>query len=145
MAVKKMNGAGRKSGALLYIKKDGKKGRGVYASRAIKQGAVVEECEIIFIPKKDLPYLKKTQVDSYYYCWKAAAALPLGFGVLYNHSFRPNAEWKDDYKNRRMTLFARREIKKDEEVTVNYNGNPKDQSRSLIWFPVSEDKKNEKN
>lgn len=120
---------------LIYSAPAGKKGRGVFAAQNIKKGVLIEECEIIFFPKKEIPTLKKTQIDCYYYCWKGgAAALPLGFGPLYNHSSHANAEWRDDYRLRRMILFARKKIKKDEEITVNYN-----LGVERIWFPVVED------
>ncbi len=123
----------------LYVKTTNKKGRGVFASRAIKSGSVIEECELIFFPRKELPYLKKTLIDCYYYCWKGAAVLPLGFGSLYNHSYHPNAEWKDEYSKRTMVLTALRPIKKGEEITVNYHLKPEE-----LWFPVIEDKHDKK-
>ena len=121
---------------VIYSAPAGKKGRGVFARQPIAEGDVIEECEVIFFPKKEAPDLKKTQIDSYYYCWKGGATvLPLGFGPLYNHSYHAKAEWKDDYKHRRMVLYARKPIKKDEEVTVHYNLKP-----SELWFPVIDEK-----
>lgn len=117
-----------------YSAQAGKKGRGVFAAKDIPRGMLIEECEVIFFPKKEISILAKTKIDCYYYCWKGGAAvLPLGFGSLYNHSHNPNAKWKDDYKNRRMVLWAAKKIKKDEEITVNYRFEAK-----KPWFPVVE-------
>lgn len=119
----------------VYCAPAGKKGRGIFAAKNIKNGAVIEECEVIYFSKKEIPDVQKTQLDNYYYCWRGGGAvLPLGFGLLYNHSQHPNAEWRDDYKNRRQVLWATRTIKKDEEITVNY-----DPGSNKMWFPVVED------
>lgn len=114
----------------IYCDRAGKKGVGVFAGRAFKTGDSIEECEVIFLPKKEVKILQKTQINCYYYCWKGGAGvLPLGFGVLYNHSSNPNAEWEDDYALRRMMLTARHPIKKGEEITVNYGLKPEE-----MWF-----------
>lgn len=119
---------------LVYVKKIGAKGRGVFAAQKIGKGTMIEECEVLFFQKKEIPYLKKTLIDSYYYCWRGGAAvLPLGFGPFYNHSSQENAEWKNDYNNRRMALWALCDVKKDEEIMVNYNLPAKE-----LWFQVIE-------
>lgn len=118
----------------IYCTSAGKKGRGVFAARYIRMGTMIEECEVVYFSKKEIPAVKKTQLDNYYYCWRGGGAvLPLGFGLLYNHSQHANAEWKDDYKNRRQVLWATRNIKKDEEIVVNY-----DPGANNVWFPVIE-------
>ncbi len=121
----------------MNVKKISGKGRGVYADKPYKKGALIETCELIIIPKKEMPFLKKTTLDDYYYEWDGGrAAVPLGCGALYNHSFQPSADFFYDKKNTQIRFLAIRPIKKGEEITVNYNGDPKDQSTSLVWFPV---------
>lgn len=129
----------------MYIKTIPGKGRAVYASSAIKKGDVIEECELIIIPKKEVPHLKKTVLDEYYFEWSGGrAAIPLGYGALYNHSFHPCADFFYDEKNARIRFVAIRPIKKKEEITINYNGDPSDQSTELLWFSVVENLKTKK-
>ncbi|MBI4253149.1 SET domain-containing protein-lysine N-methyltransferase [Candidatus Uhrbacteria bacterium] len=124
----------------LYCSRAGKKGRGIFTSRPIRTGAVIERCEVIFFPRREVPDMRRTQLEYYYYWWKSGSAvLPLGFGVLYNHSKHPNADWINDYRSRRMILVALRAISKDEEITVNY-GLDSDE----FWFSIVEDTKEKK-
>lgn len=119
----------------LYCSRAGEKGRGVFTARPIQSGEVIETCEVIFFPRREVPDMRKTQMEYYYYWWKSGSAvLPLGFGALYNHSQNPNADWINDYRSRRMILVALRTISKGEEITVNY-GLDADE----FWFPVIED------
>jgi len=59
----------------------------------------------------------------------------LGFGSIYNHSHQPNAKYKEKYKDRSIDFIAINEIKKDEEITVNYNQG-KQKHKSPLWFNV---------
>ena len=63
-----------------------------------------------------------------------APALALGYGSLYNHSYRPNARY-EDVGPRTKSFLAIRDIG-GEEITVNYNGKPR--SRTAVWFDVVE-------
>ena len=62
-------------------------------------------------------------------------ALALGYGSLYNHSYKPNARY-DDVGPQTKEFTALRDIQPGEEITVNYNAEPK--SRSAVWFEVVE-------
>jgi hypothetical protein len=52
---------------------------------------------------------------------KGKVALALGFGSLYNHSYKPNARY-DDAPSQVKEFRALRDIKAGEEITINYNG-----------------------
>jgi SET domain-containing protein len=112
------------------------KGRGVFARRRIKKGEIIERVPVIVLPVDQVGNDGKRQVlANYTFSWgQKTVALALGYGSLYNHSYRPNARYED--RGRRIKEFvAIREIAAGEEVTVNYNGTPKD--RSPVWFDVS--------
>ncbi|HZU37814.1 MAG TPA: SET domain-containing protein-lysine N-methyltransferase, partial [Gemmataceae bacterium] len=64
---------------------------------------------------------------------RSTVAIALGYGSLYNHSYMPNARY-DDEPGPAMTFTALRTIRPGEEITVNYNGDPKD--RSPVGFEV---------
>ncbi len=61
------------------------------------------------------------------------AGICLGFGSLYNHSYSPNATYKKLHEEKMIEFIAIKDIKKDEEITVNYNfGDPDDKSE--LWI-----------
>ena len=62
--------------------------------------------------------------------------LALGFGSLYNHSYRPNARY-DDVGPQAKSFTALRDIAPGEEITVNYNGEPG--RRKKVWFDLAEE------
>ena len=119
------------------IRKTGKKGRGVFALKNFKTGEIVENCPVINITPKERKALEKTIFAYYIYPWRStrSGSLVLGYGSLYNHSFNPNADWRQNFKTQSMVYRAVKPIKKGEEITVNYNGEPDDQTE-IDWFDV---------
>ena len=110
-------------------------GRGVFAAVDIPEGSVIEVCPVIEIPPSDYEHLKATLLRNYYFMWHGEdrVALCLGFGSLYNHSYEPNATYEKDLSSRVITFKALRLVRKDEEITVNYNyGDPED--KSTLWI-----------
>ncbi len=121
----------------IEIRKTSKKGRGVFAAKSFKKGELVETCPVIGLSTKERKHLEKTQLGHYIYPWKSTrgASLVLGFGSLYNHSFSPNADWKQNFKTQSMVFRAIKPIKKGKEITVNYNSEPDDRT-PIDWFKV---------
>lgn len=61
------------------------------------------------------------------------AAIALGFGSLYNHSYEPNATYEKQLEEGCIDFRALSDIPADTEITVNYNyGNPDDKKR--LWI-----------
>lgn len=114
--------------------------RGVLAARDINKGEVVEVCPILLIPHKTQKGRLNRQptnslLDNYYYDWdRTHWCLPLGYAVLYNHSYQPNLVYLHDTKNLFLKYKALIDIKKDEELCVNYNGDPADSTPVDTWF-----------
>lgn len=109
----------------LIIKKSPEKGRGVFAGKDFRKGQVIEKCHVIVLPTRDMDILDKTKLYDYYFLWGKKlnqAAIVLGYGELYNHSYKSNASFRCDMKNNRMVFVSVRDIKKGEEITINYNG-----------------------
>lgn len=125
----------------IYISKSKIKGagRGVFAKEDLKRGELIERCPVIEISQKDNSLLVESILISYFYFLgskKEKAVVALGFGSLYNHSFTPNALYQERLKEGAMDFVAVREIKKGEEITVNYD--PKHtKGKSLLWFKVA--------
>lgn len=121
----------------IVVKKIKKKGRGVFALKDFKKGEVVESCPVINITPKERKKCENTILAYYIYPWRStrSGSVVLGFGSIYNHSFTPNADWKQNFKSETMIYKALKPIKKGEEITVNYNGEPDDKT-PIDWFEV---------
>jgi SET domain-containing protein len=111
-------------------------GRGVFAKEAIQEGECIEQCPVIALDNvKDRARLRKTGLVNYYFLWgdkRDHAAICLGWGAVYNHSFSPNARYEKVMEDRRMDFYALRDIAPGEEILVNYNGDPENTAPLLI-------------
>jgi hypothetical protein len=58
--------------------------------------------------------------------------LALGYVSLYNHAYRPNAMYDKEYAGPAMIVKTLRAVLAGEEVTINYNWEPEDQTP--VWF-----------
>ncbi len=121
----------------IEVRTTGKKGRGIFALADFKKGEVIEVCPVLTFNTKERKNLEKTLLNHYIYPWRSTrgASLVLGYGSIYNHSFSPNADWKQDFKKESMIYKALKPIKKGDEILVNYNGEPDDNS-PIDWFDV---------
>lgn len=117
----------------LYLRPSPVHGLGVFAARDIKAGTVLEVSPVIVVPASQVPALESTTLYPYYFRWPDdAAALALGYGSLYNHSYQASAGFEPDVHRRVIVFYAVKPIALHQEVTINYNGCPADQSR--VWF-----------
>ena len=121
---------------LIYVKKTKGKGRGVFAKRPIRKGMIIEQVPVVIFPVQEI-YTDtiSTTLADYVFNWSNdEVAIALGYGSLYNHSYQPNAAYAA--KGRRTQVYsALRNIRADEEITVNYNGCSK--SRAELWFDAA--------
>jgi SET domain-containing protein len=109
-------------------------GRGLFATVPIKKGEIIEQAPIIML-KGEAKALKSSELYNYYFITedKESAAIALGFGSLYNHSYSPNATYEKHFHELIITFRAIKDIAADEEITVNYNyGNPDDKKQ--LWI-----------
>lgn len=119
----------------IEVKRVRGKGRGVFARRLITRGEVFETCPVLVFPAGELGE-STSGLWSYGFDWGCnQVALALGYGSLYNHSYRPNARY-DDVGPLTKAFKALRDIAPGEEITVNYNGEPG--RRAKVWFDVIE-------
>lgn len=121
------------------MKNTEKYGRGIFAIRNIKKGEFIEEAPVIVIPITEWKLMRKSILSNYVFRWGEDKALALGYGSIYNHSYTPNARYLTNIENQSIDFYAREDMQEGEEITVNYNGDPKDQS--LLWFEVIESDK----
>jgi SET domain-containing protein len=103
------------------------KGWGVYARKFIPIDLTIEEVPVLLIPRSDLWHPHGTSaLADYAYVWDDdRVAIALGYGSLYNHSYTPNAQYVDDDPSLKRYV-ALRDIQRGEEITINYNALPED-------------------
>jgi SET domain-containing protein len=110
------------------------KGRGVFAQTRLLAGTLIERAPVIVVPAGQWEYMDKTVLFDYYFAWGEHSAIALGYGSLYNHSYAPNAGYVKKLQEQVIEFFALRDIEAGEEILVNYNGDPADDSP--LWFRV---------
>ena len=117
------------------------KGKGAFAKKDIKKKTKIDVANVVLIPNKDYRKIKKTQLYNYCYIWEDPKlkpafknAITLSVSQFINHSYAPNLQYLYDYKNKAIKYKAIQDIKKRDELTVNYNGLVDDTSK--LWFKV---------
>jgi SET domain-containing protein len=120
----------------IEVKHTGKYGRGVFATENFKRGDLIESAPIIVVSKNEWEEMRESILKNYVFRWGDDKALVLGYGVLYNHSFSPNGRYLSNKDKLTMDFYAYKDITAGEEILINYNGDPKDQS--ALWFKVIE-------
>jgi len=117
----------------LYVAPSPLHGFGVFTDEAFASGDPIEECPVLVIPSRQRELIDRTIFSGYYYEWgKGEGALALGFGSLYNHSYKPTARYDQAGQGPVLIISAIRRISPGTEITINYNGNPR--SRKRLWF-----------
>lgn len=108
------------------------KGRGVFATSLIKKGEIIEVAPIIILEFEELVGTLWNNLFNYYFWMDDYVVLALGFGSMYNHSDKNNAEYEINRKKETITFRAIKDIKKREEIFFNYQG--KEKSNTPLWF-----------
>ena len=93
---------------LVYVKESNIHGKGLFAKKSIKEGAIIGEIEGL-PAKKDGPYVLWLDEDEY-----KAIEVQNVFKFI-NHNSKPNACYYDD-----LTVVALRDIEAGEEITHHY-------------------------
>ena len=106
----------------LSIKESPLGGKGVYASRDIKKGEILEYSPYIEdkLDKftgvvRDYVFSKPSDTDD------KKAILVFGYSSRYNHADVPSADWKSEKNG--MKITANKDINKDEEIFISYGSN----------------------
>jgi SET domain-containing protein len=122
----------------LIVKQSPSRGRGVFAARRFRVGEVIEVCPVIALSSDDATKLDDTHLYNYYFGWGAenkGAAIALGFGSLYNHSYAPNAAYQKNEADGTISIIAVKPIAPEDEILIKYNyGNAEDDGP--LWFEV---------
>lgn len=115
--------------------------RGVFAKHDIKKGEIIERCPIIEVPKNDTSNLKESVLVTYFFYFgknKERIVMALGFGSIYNHSYKPNVIYKIKPREKVIDFIALEDIKKNNEITFNYyNSISSKDKKNPLWFEVN--------
>jgi uncharacterized protein len=123
----------------LYIDADPRKGRGVYTRERIPAGTTVEIAPVIVMKMADREHLDKTLLHDYIFEWgklKDECCMALGYIPMYNHSYRSNCEYFMDFDEQTILVKTVRVVEKDQELTINYNGDWNDGKK--VWFDTGD-------
>lgn len=112
------------------------RGRGVHARGTYVPGELIERAPVIVLDSSAMACIDTTRLYDYYFEWsdRGEIAIALGYLSLVNHSYKPNARYVKNEAALAIDLVAYRAIGAGEEITINYNGDPKD--RTPVWFEV---------
>ncbi len=112
--------------------KDFVSGKGVFASKDIRIGEIIEVAPILILEFTDFVDTRWNLLFEYYFWMDDFVALALGFASLYNHSKDGNCKYKLNRADKTITFTATKYIKRDVEICFNYKGtaNPK----TPLWF-----------
>ena len=112
----------------IVVKKSEVEGLGVFATEDIPIHSVIEAAPYLSFA----PSLLQDYFDFYetahllkHYVFSGPGgthAVALGYGSLYNHDPMPNAfwRWRDEPGNEAILFYAKRDIKKGEEIFIRY-------------------------
>lgn len=120
----------------IEIKKSPLHGQGVFAKKEFLPGKIIEISPVVLLSQQEKEMLRHTLLYGYYFVVdhpEYAIAVGLGASSMFNHSYSANAEYTIAMEDEAITVRARKRIRKGEEITLNYNGQPDD--NSPVYLP----------
>lgn len=116
---------------------DGEFNRGVFAKQDIAKGTLFHEAPVIPYPNEEHEFIEKTLLADYAFEYGINhTAILLGYGMLFNHSYTPNATYEINFNNHTFDFYAYTDIKAGDEILINYNGDTDDDTP--LWFNKDE-------
>lgn len=116
---------------------EGEYTRGVFAQEAIPAGTLFHQAPVLSYPNEQHKHIEKTSLADYAFEFGVGrSAILLGYGMLFNHSYEPNATYEINFENETFDFFAYKDIKAGEEIFINYNGDIDD--NDPLWFNKEE-------
>lgn len=123
----------------IEIRKSPLHGHGVFAAKGFRPGSIIEISPVVLLSQQEKELLRHTLLFGYYFVLddpEYAIAMGLGASSLFNHSYSANAEYSISTEDQAVTIRARKVIRKGEEIMLNYNGHPDDDT-PVDFPPVS--------
>lgn len=117
---------------------DGEFNRGVFATCDIPKGTLIHSAPVIAYPNEQHEHIEKTLLADYAFEYGIHhTAILLGYGMLFNHSYQPNATYDISFDDHTFNFYAHTPIRAGEEILINYNGDVDDQEK--LWFDREEE------
>lgn len=107
----------------------------MFATQPIKKGTILETSPVIPLNVADRKIIEGTFLGNYIFEWGKThrlGAMALGYVSMYNHDYSSNCEYEMDFDKNLMTIKTVKDVKKGEELCVNYNADP--ESKNAVWF-----------
>ncbi len=126
----------------LYIADSLNRGRGVFTGEHLPAGKLIEYSPVIVMSRQERLLLDQTVLHDYLFLWgvdETQCCVALGYVSMYNHDYLSNAEYEMDFSTRHISIRTVREIKKGEEISINYNGTWNDPKP--VWFDQDPERK----
>jgi uncharacterized protein len=120
---------------ILYIMETAERGRGVFTTESIPAGTTIEIAPVIVLNQVERAVVDTTLLHDYIFEWgmdEQQAAVALGYVSIYNHSVDANCKYDMDFEHKTIQIQTKREIKADEELYINYNGDGN--TDKPVWF-----------
>lgn len=94
-------------------------GWGGFAAKDIRKGGIIEECPYVDTVSEEK---HPDQVGAYLFEGdkKNTTMMVLGYGAVYNHSAKCNADYHLNKKKKVLVFYALKNIKKGEEIFTDY-------------------------
>ncbi len=112
-----------------------KGGNGVFTTENIAAGIVIEISPVLVFSSVERKKAEETKLYDYFFEWGndgTKGALGLGYISIYNHDYDANCDYDMDFAHELMTITTVKDIKKGEELFINYNASPA--SKKPVWF-----------
>ena len=94
---------------------------------------MIHAAPVISYPNEQHEHIEKTLLADYAFEYGINhTAILLGYGMLFNHSYTPNATYDIVFENHTFNFYAYKDIKAGEEILINYNGEV--DNDELLWF-----------
>ena len=119
--------------AAVEIRQTAARGRGVFAASQIARGDLLERAPCILVPKREYEeHARHTAFEHYLFTARASrnSLLALGIGSLFNHSSRPNVDYRVHEETLTIDSFAARDVPAGEELCIYYGPDEE------LWFDV---------
>ena len=106
----------------IYIAHSPIHGLGVFANEIIYEGEIIEICPVIDM---GLNRESSSILIDYRFNWPqgndwTTQVVPTGYGMLYNHSDKPNSNWRSNSENNTFEFYATKQINPNEEILTYY-------------------------
>jgi len=111
------------------------RGRGVFTQQDIAKGTTIEIAPVIVFDPIQRKKLEETLLYDYIFEWgedDKSAVVALGYVSIYNHAIKANCRYDMDFTFETMSIITTRDIKKGEELFINYNADG--EAEKPVWF-----------